>query len=143
MDEINIFKGFNTPIEIGTRVTLILTAIENKASLDDLVMLDYALLYSQEFGGPENLHPALPNHIAEITHRREFMPKAIQFFLERGLIELLMQDSGYFYQSNDSTLDFVSCLQSSYYKKAWKRLSWISENRIKITNTNVIGLVKS
>ena len=59
---------FNGPLELGTRSSLILTALEKKFSLDDLVLLDYALLYSQEFGGPDNLHPALPNHIAEIGH---------------------------------------------------------------------------
>lgn len=131
---------FNSPVEIGTRITLILTAIGKKLSLDDLVMLDYALLYSKEFGGPENLHPALPNHTAEIAHRREFMPEAIQFFINRGLIDLVIEEYGHYYRSNNSTVDFVSCLQSLYYKKSWSRLSWIVENRTSITRTNIITL---
>ncbi|MBO0612788.1 ABC-three component system middle component 2 [Thiothrix fructosivorans] len=98
---------FNNPIEIGTRISLILTALDCKLNLDDLVLLDYALLYSKEFGGPENLHPAMPNHIAEIAQRRESLPDAIQFFVKRGIIDLLIDKSGYYFCSNEYTLDFV------------------------------------
>lgn len=137
------YPVFNNPIEIGTRVALILTSLGNKCSLDDLVMLDYSLLYSEEFGGPKNLHPAVPNHIAEIAHRREVIPKAITFLLKRGLIELVVDQTGHYYKSNDNTHDFVSCLQSYYYKKTWVRLNWIAENRGHVMATKIVELVKS
>jgi len=135
-------QGFNSPIEIGTRVALILTALGQKKTIDELVMLDYALLYSEEFGGPENLHPALPNHVAEIAHRREFMPEAIQFFAERGLIDISIENTGHFYQHNENTLDFVSCLQASYYKRSWVRLNWMAENSLRIIKTNLLELAR-
>lgn len=137
------YKGFNSKIEIGTRVALILSALDSKASLDELVMLDYALLYSEEFGGPPNLHPALPNHVAEIAHRREFMPSAIRFLLKRGLIDLIFEKTGHYYNKNEDTIDFVSCLQSGYYKKSWIRLNWLADNKSKIVKTKVVELVKS
>jgi len=113
---------FNSPIELGTRSSLILTALDKQFCLDDLVLLDYALLYSQDFGGPENLHPALPNHIAEIGHRREFLPESLAFFCKRGLISAHIDESGYYYSANQQTLHFVSCLKSEYYRKSWIRL---------------------
>lgn len=137
------YQSFNSPIELGTRVCLILTALNSKQSLDDLVLLDYALLYSNEFDGPDNLHPALPNHLAEIAHRREMLPKAIDFLLKRGLICLAIKPDGHYYESNNSTIEFVSCLQSPYYKKAWIRLNWINENKQRIVNTKITELVKS
>ena len=121
---------FNGPLELGTRSSLILTALEKKFSLDDLVLLDYALLYSQEFGGPDNLHPALPNHIAEIGHRREFLPESLAFFSKRGLISTHVEKTGYYYSANQQTLHFVSCLKSEYYRKSWVRLSWLKNNYI-------------
>lgn len=133
-------SSFNSPLEIGTRVALILTSLDQPLALDELVILDYALLYSKEFGGPENLHPALPNHLAEIAHRREVIPKALSFLSKRGLIRMLVEDTGYYYSSNESTTDFVSCLQSPYYKKSWTRLNWISENREKIISTKILEL---
>ncbi|WP_444994753.1 ABC-three component system middle component 2 [Aliikangiella sp. IMCC44359] len=119
---------FNSPIELGTRSSLVLTALEIEFSIDDLVLLDYALLYSGDFGGPENLHPSIPNHIAEIGHRREFLPSALKFFVKRGLIDFTPNTSGYYYSSNQQTMHFISCLKSSYYKKAWARLNWLQEN---------------
>ncbi len=122
------YKTFNSPLELGTRSALILTALEVKLSLDDLVLLDYALLYSKDFGGPKNLHPALPNHIAEIGHRREFLPESLVFFSKRGLICAHIEESGHYYSANKQTLYFVSSLKSAYYKKAWTRLSWLKAN---------------
>lgn len=133
---------FNSPVEIGTRLALILVCLGEKYSLDDLVMLDYSLLYSEEFGGPENLHPALPNHVAEIAHRRNAIPKALNFMLKRGLIELIIEKSGHYYACNENSSEFVACLRSSYYKKSWIRLNWISDNRTKIIETKIIELAK-
>jgi len=131
---------FNGPIELGTRASLILTVLDRNLTLDELSLLDYALLYSKEMGGPENLHPALPNHIAEIAHRREHLPKSLQFFVKRGLIDSIIEDTGYYYASNDQTLDLISCLQSQYYKKAWVRLNWIRDNYTKVINTSLQSL---
>lgn len=134
------YSSFNSPVEIGTRVALILASLEQRLALDELVILDYALLYSKEFGGPENLHPALPNHIAEIAHRREVMPKSLSFLSSRGLIKMIIDESGYYYSANESTIDFVSCLQSPYFKKSWVRLNWISENLYKVLGTKILEL---
>jgi len=136
-------SSFNSPLEIGTRIVLILSALDRKATLNELILLDYALLYSEEFDGPENLHPALPNHIAEIAHRREHIPTALRFFIKRGLIDPVVIDTGHYYESNDHALDFISCLKSRYYKKAWIRLSWMVENTQRILNTTLADLAKS
>lgn len=133
-------SSFNSPVEIGTRVALILISLDQPLGLDELVILDYALLYSKEFGGPENLHPALPNHLAEIAHRREVMPRSLSFLSKRGLIRMLVEDTGYYYSANESTTDFVSCLQSPYYRKSWARLNWISKNRERVLSAKILEL---
>lgn len=135
-----IHSSFNSRVEIGTRVALILSSLERRLALDELVILDYALLYSREFGGPDNLHPALPNHIAEIAHRREVMPKSLSFLSKRGLIKMIVDESGYYYSANESTIDFVSCLQSPYYKKSWVRLNWISDNVDEVLSIKILDL---
>lgn len=137
------YKTLNSPLELGTRISLLLSVLKGRQTLDDLVMLDYALLYSEEFGGPENLHPALPNHIAEIAYRREVLPEALNLFVRRGLIGLSIDSTGYYYSSNESTFDFIACLQSEYYKKSWVRLNWIAENASEISKTNLTNISRS
>lgn len=136
----NFLKTLNSPIELGTRSALILTVTDRQLSLDDLVLLDYALLYSEEFGGPKSLHPALPNNIAEIAHRREYLPKALSLFIQKGVVSVEANDSGYYYLSNERTLDFVSCLQQPYFRKAWVILDWISENCQWLTDIDLARL---
>lgn len=136
----NILQTLNSPIELGTRCSLILTAIDKELSIDELVSLDYALLYSEEFGGPRSLHPALPNHIAEIAHRREYLPKALSLFIQKGVVSVQAKDTGYYYSSNERTLDFVSCLQRPYFRKAWIALDWISENYQWLTDMQLTRL---
>jgi len=133
----NSLETLNSPIELGTRSALILTALDKKLGIDELVSLDYALLYSRELGGPENLHPALPNHTAEIVHRREYLPRALNLFIKKGVISIEANDNGYYYSSNKQTLDFISCLQNPYFKKAWVVLDWISENYPKIISMHL------
>ena len=139
MTEHNSF--FNSPMELGTRTALILSALDGeKIDIESMVMLDYALLYSEEFGGPENLHPSVPNHIAETAQRLELMPNALRFLIKRGLVNIDIESNGYFYSSNADTIHFISCLKSNYYKKAWIRLAWIKENYSNISQNALMYL---
>jgi hypothetical protein len=126
---------FNGPIELGTRIALILTALsDHSLDLDQLVFFDYALLYSHEFSGPENLHPAVPNHLAEIVHRREYLPNALRLFISRGLIDKKATAKGHYYRASENTSQFVSCLRSGYYKKMWTNLSWLEQNFLELND---------
>lgn len=133
-------QTLNSPIELGTRSSLILIAIDKKLSIDDLVSLDYALLYSEELGGPKSLHPVLPNHVAEIAHRSEYLPRALNLFVHKGVVSVEATDAGYYYSSTERTLDFVSCLQQPYFRKAWVVLDWISENYQLLTGMQLTRL---
>ncbi|MGK0270984.1 MAG: hypothetical protein ACI88H_001636 [Cocleimonas sp.] len=126
---------YNSNVELATRASIILSGLHNKKiDLNSLVFLDFALLYSQEFGGPENLHPIVPNYIAEIAQRRELLPDSLSYFINKGLLTKKFEPTGQYYSINNNTTLFLSCLQSDYYKKIWKRMSWLNENFEDITS---------
>jgi len=134
---------FNSDVELATRAALILTSMEGeKFDIDELVLLDYALLYSSEFNGPSNLHPAVPNHLAEIAQRRELLPRALLFFIKKGLIDVRYDENGRSFYANENTNSFVSCLNSSYFIKIWERLSWLSEHYERIIRMPIMELRK-
>ncbi|MGU3191983.1 ABC-three component system middle component 2 [Vibrio cholerae] len=134
---------FNSDVELATRVALILSSMEGeKFDIDELVLLDYALLYSSEFNGPSNLHPAVPNHLAEIAQRRELLPNSLLFFIKKGLIDVRYDENGKSFCANENTNSFVSCLNSSYFIKIWERLSWLSENYDRIIQIPIMELRK-
>lgn len=127
---------FNSNVELATRAALILSSMEDELfGIDELVILDYALLYSKEFNGPENLHPAVPNHLAEIAQRRELLPDSLLFFIKKGLISVHYVENGKFFSANENTNSFVSCLTTNYFLKIWERLSWLSANSNTIKKT--------
>lgn len=143
MDKITSKKPeiFNSNIELATRAALILSSMDGKIfDIDELVLLDYALLYSSEFDGPESLHPPVPNHLAEIAQRRELLPESLLFFLKKGLIDVHYDETGKYFKANDNTISFVSCLSSKYFLKIWKRLSWLSENSEEIKKRKLLRL---
>lgn len=134
---------FNSDVELATRVALILSSMEGKRfDIDELVLLDYALLYSSEFDGPSNLHPAVPNHLAEIAQRRELLPKSLLFFIKKGLIDVHHDKKGKSFCANENTNSFISCLSSSYFIKVWERLSWLSEHYSTVIQMPIMELRK-
>lgn len=131
---------FNSPLELGTRVALILTAIDEKLDVNQLVLLDYALIYSREFNGPVSLHPEVPNHVAELAHRQEFLSEALSLFVRKGIVSTCIDEHGISYFSNEQTLAFISSLKSVYYRKCWVRLDWLIENYDEILQYKVSEL---
>jgi len=126
---------FNNPVELGTRIAFILTALSDQMlDLEQLVFFDYALLYSREFSGPDSLHPPVPNHIAEIVHRREYLPWALNLFIKKGLIDKKTTKQGHYYHATENTAQFVSCLRSGYYQRMWTNLDWLEQNFLSLNN---------
>lgn len=143
MDQIayKVPQIFNSNVELATRAALILSSMEGKSfDIDELVLLDYALLYSSEFDGPENLHPAVPNHLAEIAQRRELLPNSLLFFLKKGLIDVHYTEKGKYFSANENTNSFVSCLSADYFIRIWERLSWLSDHSETIKKTQLMKL---
>lgn len=132
---------YNTPIEIGSRIAMILNCLEGKKlDLDELAYLDFVLIYSQEFEGPNNLHPVVPNYLAELPHKRATLHESLDLFISRGLIDKVYDSNGIVYEANDLTHEFVSCLKSNYYKLAWSNLIWMEDNFVELKikyNSNI------
>ncbi|RIH72186.1 hypothetical protein BJG01_03760 [Vibrio splendidus] len=133
---------YNTPIEVGSRIAMILNCLEGKSfDLDELAFLDFVLIYANEFGGPKNLHPVVPNYLAELPHKKATLHESMDLFISRGLITRVYSKSGIVFKSNDLTHEFVACLKTNYYKSAWLNLIWIEKNytylKYKYERTNV------
>jgi len=120
---------FNSPIEIGMRVLLILAQLHpDKLDLDNLAFFDYVITYSEDFDGPENLHPPVPNRLAELAMRREKMQKGLKLLISKEFIEPHLSKLGNHYKITMRGSQFLSCLSSPYYKKLWERAHWISDS---------------
>lgn len=119
---------FNSSVEVGARIVLLLTGLGRKLDVDDLVFFDYASIYSGDFQGEPSLHPVLLNRLAELVRRREIFPAAIKFFTSKGLVSSQVDELGVRYYATKEGSDFAGKLSSDYHTDFRRRVSWVEAN---------------
>ncbi|GAA3312815.1 ABC-three component system middle component 2 [Nonomuraea dietziae] len=118
----------NGPLETGLRVlTILASAFPEAYDIDSLVFFDYSLLHSEEFGGPESLHPDVPNHASEITVKRDLLELGLQVMIRARLATLQIGRGGIGYAATDNAHGFVELLESSYMQQLRSRADWVIE----------------
>ncbi|CAM8819552.1 threonine transporter RhtB [Burkholderia pseudomallei] len=119
---------FNTPFELGLRMVYLLFALRpGGADLQKLVLLDYAIVYSQDLGGPASLHTPVPYRNAELFSRRERIEQGLYLMSTRGLVDVVLDESGMTYIAGTSSFTMVGSLSSKYWRDLQKRCVWVAE----------------
>lgn len=119
---------FNSPLEIGIRSLIILTAVYPRSlDLQFLVFFDYFTVHSGDVQGPESLHAPLPLRSGELTVKRGLVERGLLLMISRGLAEHLVSSNGFEYRASDNASAFLSMLSSPYIGKLKERAEWVSE----------------
>lgn len=119
---------FNSPVENGARIVLLLTGLDCELDLDELIFLDYSAIYSDDFQGGPSLHPMLMNRLAELVRRREVFPDAIQLFTSKGMMTSKVNGQGVRYRITPAGREFAEKLSTQYHTDFRQRVSWVSKN---------------
>lgn len=119
---------FNSPVEIGLRSLCILVELHpRRHDLQRLVLLDYLLVHSADVdGGPESLHPAVPQRSSEVLVRRSVLEPGLALYARRGLVSVAMDGGGFSYGATDRGACFLDTLRSTYVKALRSRAGWIA-----------------
>ncbi len=119
---------FNSPLEIGIRSTVILTAVFPRAlDLQYLVFFDYLAIHSGDVEGPSSLHTPLPLRSGELTIRRKLIERGLFLMMSRGLVEQLASSDGFQYAATDRASAFLTMLSSQYISRLKERVEWVTE----------------
>lgn len=119
---------YNSPVEIGARIVLLLAGLARELDLDELIFLDYASIYSSDFQGEPSLHPVLLNRLAELVRRREIFPGAIKLFTAKGLMTSQVDERGVRYSITSAGKIFAAKLSNEYHADFRRRVSWVEVN---------------
>ena len=119
---------YNSPVEIGARIVLLLAGLARQLDLDELIFFDYASIYSSDFQGDASLHPVLLNRLAELVRRREIFPGAIKLFTAKGLITSQVDEKGVRYSITSAGSVFAAKLSAEYHVDFRRRVSWVEAN---------------
>ena len=132
---------FNTPFELGLRMVYLLFALRpGGADLQKLVLLDYAIVYSKDVGGPTSLHTPVPYRNAELFSRRERIEQGLYLMSTRGLVDVVLDDSGMTYIAGQSSFTMVGSLSSKYWRDLQVRCAWVAKRFGQATSNDLLNL---
>ncbi|MFI6228516.1 ABC-three component system middle component 2 [Micromonospora echinospora] len=118
----------NSPVEIGLRAVIILTATYPRTlDVDTLVLLDHSLVHSGDLGGPTSIHPDLPMRSGELGLKRAILEDGLRLMMRAGMVDLVMSTDGMAYRAADNAAAFVGVLESSYVTRLVEIAQWIAE----------------
>ncbi|MFT5295741.1 MAG: hypothetical protein ACI9YH_001757 [Colwellia sp.] len=125
MDQVESIDVFNTALEAGLRSVILLNEYYPKPiDFEGIVKLDYVLVYSKDFGGPESLHPSVPNRKGELAIRRELVRDGLGLMKRFGLIKILCESEGIFYSVSGDAEPFIKLMKSEYSMTLKNNAEW-------------------
>jgi hypothetical protein len=126
---------FNTPLEIGLRVLVILNAErKNTMDVERLMYFDYLSLNTGDLGGATSLHAPVPNRGVQVYARKELIQKGLAILLSKELINVYTTLSGFMYSVSDNGKKFLEYFDSEYYKLLVSRATWVISNYSEMSN---------
>ncbi|WP_407973333.1 ABC-three component system middle component 2 (plasmid) [Burkholderia pyrrocinia] len=127
---------FNSPFELGFRMVYLLSALRPAgADLQKLILLDYAVVYSADLGGPESLHTPVPYRGSELLSRRALIEQGLHLMSSRGLIAAQMDDEGITYIAGPAALSLVGSVTAPYFMRLYQRCQWVASRFGKTDST--------
>lgn len=122
-------KIYNTPVEIGVRLLMIIVKSKIEIDFDKLLILDYLSLHSNVINNRfKSLHPDNPFHGLEIYSKINISKSAINLLISKGLIDVKVTSKGIVYNSNSISEYFLSFFEGDYYKELEESVEKIIDN---------------
>lgn len=125
MKKSKLIAAFNSPYELGVRMVYLLNSLHPAgADLQKLVLLDYAVVYSNDLGGPPSLHTPVPYRGGEYLSRRDLIAQSLYLMSTRSLVAVAMDETGITYSAGANARSMVGALMSPYLRELEQRCEW-------------------
>jgi len=128
---------FNSDVEVGMRVLLIINNVNGSIDLDRLLVYDYLCLHTFDFKGPKSLHPPIPNRNIELVIKRERINRALKLLIVKELIKVKPLKNGIYYSKNDLTSSFLDYVKAPYKFEYEARVKWVMDNFSSFSDTKL------
>jgi len=127
-NRINSVRLYNTPLEIATRMLIILSATSKRKRIDmDRIMyIDYLSLNTADIGGPESLHAPIPNRGVQVYAKKDLIRKGLTILLSKELIDVYPGSQGFEYSINGSGIKFLEHFHTEYFLQLVENTKWVT-----------------
>lgn len=121
-------KVYNTPLEIGLRMLVILNELGAKGGdLDQIMYFDFLSLNTKDIGGPESIHAPVPKRGVQVYARKNLMQKGGNLLLSKELIDFRIDEHGFSYGINEVGKAFLTYFTSDYFREFSDRVNWVHQ----------------
>lgn len=96
------------------------------ADLQKLVLLDYALVYSEDLGGPPSIHTPIPQRNSEVFARRHLIEQGLYLMSVKGVVAAEYADEGIVYLAGRNCRQLVQGFTSTYARQLELRADWVA-----------------
>lgn len=118
---------FNTPLEAGLRVVIILEAFEPaQFDIATISLLDYFLVHTADAGGPESIHPDISARGGEYFVRRHLIEQGVALMMRSSLIEQIPTASGILFYTHETAAAMLDLLSTDYNRKLVAAANWLA-----------------
>ncbi|MDF3300903.1 ABC-three component system middle component 2 [Streptomyces tropicalis] len=118
----------NSAVEVAMRALVLLTQSHPEPlDLSSLVVLDHAMLHSEQFNGPPSLHPPLPAQPGELGMRRQLLHDGLAVLMRAELASVDATAQGLVYRATDRGSSFLGILEAPYVGQLQERALWAVE----------------
>lgn len=132
---------YNGTIETMVRVLRVLDTMHPVALVpDEISFLDYAVVHTGDFGGPESLHPGLPGRSRQIEVRRPLIADALACAALHRLVDVVGAEGPTRYRANDKSFNYLRGLCSAYGNATWQRAKWLAERHRERPTRELVAL---
>ncbi len=119
---------FNSSLETGLRAVVILDAAFPSAfDLSQLTWLDHLVVHTADIGGPDSLHPDIPQRTGELLVRRRLVEDGLNLMRRLHLVDADTRDDGIVYSAREEASAFVESLRSLYARELRQRAEWLAQ----------------
>ena len=125
----------NSPLEIGLRTVILLTEVFPEAlNIDRLILMDYRLLHSGDFDGPNSVQPAVSTRSGELGIKRTVLEHGVQLMMRAGMVEVEASNQGITYRASEAASPFLRLVRSPMLDQLCQVASWIGVEFSDLTN---------
>lgn len=118
--------AFNSPYELGVRMVYLLNSMfPASADIEKLLLLDYAVIHSKDFDGPDSLHTPVPYRTSEIYVRYDAAKLGMYVMCTKRLVDMQLDKSGITYLAGENSRVLIDSIDSLYLSKLIDRCDWV------------------
>jgi hypothetical protein len=133
---------FNGALETGIRAVVMLDAMYPEASdLTRLTWLDHLVVHTRDIGGPESLHPDVPQRIGELLVRRRLVEQGLQLMRRLQMIDTIVDGKGIRYRAREQASALIDCMRTSYAVALRERAEWLAGHLSEMSDGEINKLI--